>query len=697
MYSRIREIEKNVGKFSDYTFNSSNKFLTSGPHIQPQQRLAFQLMRPLDCNEAINSEITTTNSATPLSKLPENNSYIYIHSLTGRNEVFTITSSRMNELLTSAKVYVNKNLLSEEDYKACLGKSAEFRNMYQAHRNYQPNINHIDNLSPAICHAQKIDLLVTQMIDARGMAISDGKSGQSNAGDNAIILLSAPALDFRKNDLKDDSDAAKMIIKGMYRNLFRAALDNKCQCIALPAGGLGEFLGNPDTYFKCLKEVANEAEFQYLYIIYNPRDKNIAKFDEYFPNTVASNVIRTEKDILFFADELIKQNISCAVHNPSTKGAVFGEVDIGNKWKLTNAYAYAAEEHIAAISTAFINSFFLRPFAFVNPNNQQNQINQTQSNHQLYDNNNYSYPEQAQRQQYDQQLETRTQFIQHTSPYQQVYQQNDPQLNQNQYYQYPSYQQPNQNSQYLYQQENQNPQYLNPCYQYPSYQQPYQYPSYQHYQDQQYLQQQQLQQQNQQKHYQHTPHQLFQPIQARSSNSVQQQPQYEWSKLFNYPTKTEGLSVSLAEKLKNFLHTNYLPYIEKKQNGFYFGFNKEPHRDLVMHMLSEFSFENLQFVSFQQAKNGNISSAKTNLFQTILNSDNNVKYNFGIFIPHDETNANKEKMGLLFATAFLPTINITADKLKKWQAMYENMTAFGNYEASQCVNSSMLVSLKRLF
>lgn len=344
----LAEIEANVGKFSTYKTTAG-----AGEAIPFQDKPAQSFLHGLG----------VANVPHPLSKLPEESLPINpgmdvtVKSFdTKVSGSLVIQADRVARLLKSAKIYVNNDIMPQGLYVTTLtgidGSVSKDIGI------------HWQNLAVGVCHVQEIDLLATHVMNERGEAISAPRTGEILDDAPALLLLSSPALNFgygmaghlTRNQQID-------FIKGMYRNLFFAALAEKREYIAMPAAGLGVFKGDPEIYFTSLMKVAKE--FPELKIIFHPAQFE-NQFDKALQKANPDNVVKATKDVLFIADELTKSGKPCAFHNPSDSDVVYGLYDVGEYWKTGKGAGYVGEEHIGAMSTAPLNSKGLNPQAYAN-------------------------------------------------------------------------------------------------------------------------------------------------------------------------------------------------------------------------------------------------------------------------------------------------------------------------------------------
>lgn len=360
----LKSIELIVGNFSNYetvTGPGEDIPFTSKPAQQLLHGLGVPNVIPAT-NQFFGLPSKKSNGI-PLAE--KNNPRVLIRSFAYPKsyDMLEITGARIDRLVNSAKVYVNSDIFPKGHYKEIIAPGT----LVQQTKDKSPKTGiHLQNMAVGVCHVQEIDLLAEPIITADGRGILDQRIGKIDVNDPAILLLSTPALNMgggTGNRLTKDQQV--QYIESMYRNLFHAAISEGREYIALPAAGLGVFGGDPKTYFSSLMNVAKE--FPELNIIYNSGNpKNAPIFDELLLESKLTNIVRTDKDVLFIAHELTKQNILCSFHNPSDADVVLKINDVGQYWKFGKGAGYVGEEHVGAMSSAPLNSFQLNPKAYQN-------------------------------------------------------------------------------------------------------------------------------------------------------------------------------------------------------------------------------------------------------------------------------------------------------------------------------------------
>ncbi|MBA3537947.1 MAG: hypothetical protein H0T84_15305 [Tatlockia sp.] len=348
----ISEIEQNVGLFSTYQTISGH-----GQNIPFKLKPAQQFLKGLGVIE----------EQKPLSKLlfngfltdlPQPSVIINSFAPSKVSTELVITGKRISRLLNSAKTYVNNDLISKELFeKAILDNQITPQDTSIS----VDSKIHWQNMAVGICHVQEIDLLTEQLIQGE-KALNSPRSGIIEVDAPAVLLLSSPALNFSYGMARYLSQIQRQeFIAGMYRNLFKATLNEGREYIALPAAGLGVFGGDANLYFNTLMNVAKE--FPKLNIIYHPA-QFVASFDTALQLYQPKNVVRAKKDVLLIANELTYKGYPCAFHNPSDCDVVFGVYDVGEYWKTGSGGSYVGEEHIGVMTTAPLNSRGLNPLAY---------------------------------------------------------------------------------------------------------------------------------------------------------------------------------------------------------------------------------------------------------------------------------------------------------------------------------------------
>lgn len=283
-----------------------------------------------------------------------------------RESRLIITGERLDRLFKSAKIYVNTALFPEDYYKRVIKEGL----VSQAELPDENKGISWKNLAVGLCHAQEIDLLVGTYTSKHGRAHTSVKDGTISQNTPALLLLSSPMLNL--NDLHDKAlkEPAEQVrfIKGMYRNLFHAALTEGREYLVMSAADLKQHGGKHAIYFELLMEVA--AEYPKLNIIYNAGsyDKEFKKALEKASNV--SNIAQTTKNIVFVAANLTEQNILCALHNPSSSSVVYGLSDVGEHWQslsgshLTKDPGKTLQAFIGTISTAPLGSYGVNRHAY---------------------------------------------------------------------------------------------------------------------------------------------------------------------------------------------------------------------------------------------------------------------------------------------------------------------------------------------
>ena len=349
----IQDIEKQVGNFSAYeTVGGKGEDIPYD--LKPAQQFLTGLGGVSDSKAHLSSKLDKSFI------LSNGNHDVAVASFAPNQQSgkLTISGERVDRLVKSAKTYVNTELFPEGLYAQVMQSNS--LTAQDSTLSVKANF-HWQNLAVGVCHAQEIDLLVSQDIK-NGRAIASTRVGVINKDEPAILLLSSPALNFAYGTAENlTKSEKKQFIKGMYRNLFNATVSEGREYIAMPAAGLGIFGGEPDLYFKLLMDVAKE--YPKLNVIYHPAQFG-KQFDEALNKAQLPNVVRATKDVLFIADELTKNGKPCAFHNPSDADVVFGVYDVGEYWKSGKGAGYIGEEHIGAMTTAPLNSIGLNPQAY---------------------------------------------------------------------------------------------------------------------------------------------------------------------------------------------------------------------------------------------------------------------------------------------------------------------------------------------
>ncbi len=377
----LNAVEAKVGAFSGYKMFGGHSCENISYSQKPAQQFLRQVGVP-DLQPMPQSNGNTMSypglSYTNHGQLLAYGNYqdIQVHSfMLGNQATLTIPGQRVNRLLGNAGVYINTDIISQEEYWNCIQNQQNTSQRLQAaqqHRNKSASVDSttyttrgdfLQNKAVGICHYQEIDLLVTYQNGPDGKAYAVPRNGQIDVNAPAILLLSTPALNFAYGAAYANfSDVNLKYVTGMYRNLFNAAQQQGRQYIAMPAMGLGVFGGDPNLYFSALMAAAKE--FLTLNIIYHPAG-NSALFKQYLNATGSpQNVVEATKDVMFIADELTKNGKPCALVNPSDSAVGFGLYDVGMFWKDGRGANYVGEEHIGSVTTGPLNSRMLNPDSY---------------------------------------------------------------------------------------------------------------------------------------------------------------------------------------------------------------------------------------------------------------------------------------------------------------------------------------------
>lgn len=234
-------------------------------------------------------------------------------------------------------------------------------------------------LASGICLAGDIHFLVEQH-KSNGLAYNKIRKGNLNKA-TPTLLLSIPGLNLRYGVDIEKSLQKELIIQ-MWDCVLAAAKRKGVKFLSIPAIGLGAFAGkNPSQtasfYFDSLmKLLATKYKNDFSSIYYCTRSsKKPEGFNTEFQtalNQYADKIGKTQiqnykNDVKFLAVELAKQNIRCALINPSDADVVWGVRDVGEYYKQVKN-SYAVEEDIAATSTA---PFLSREISGVYTNNKK--------------------------------------------------------------------------------------------------------------------------------------------------------------------------------------------------------------------------------------------------------------------------------------------------------------------------------------
>lgn len=355
----ISQVEKKVGKFSNYMCEGS----LPAEIIPFEKKPAQQLLQGLGCVHSKDDPLSKTQDGKSLKGNAKKDVVISSFNDTTQSKL-TITAERTEELLDSAKIYVNTSIFPKGEYLPLIQNSSikSQDGRQDSHGHYYQNI------ATQICHVQKIDLLIEHTLDGYNRAVAKPKNGKIDKGAPAVLLVSTPALNFDGNNkgvAQHLSERERLkYIKGMYRNIFNSTVLEGYKYITMPAAGLGQFKGDPEECFNALAEVAKE--FPALNIIYHPGNYPEA-FEGMLANHKPNNITQATKDVFYLADQLTRNGYPCAFHNPSDADVVYGVYDVGEYWKNGKRFAYLGEEHACALSTGPLNSRLLNPEIYNKP------------------------------------------------------------------------------------------------------------------------------------------------------------------------------------------------------------------------------------------------------------------------------------------------------------------------------------------
>ncbi|MBI2786794.1 MAG: hypothetical protein HYX60_11050 [Legionella longbeachae] len=339
----VSTVEKDIGLIS-----VTNKTIEKGhTHtipfaLKPSEQLMSALRGPKD------THLPIVNSPTSVKTSDNKDVTIKGFSTKTAQQTLTISGTRLDRLLSSAKIYVNTNVFPDGLYQ----KAIKEKLVNNKNKELPPEVNgtHWENLAVGVCHAQEVDLLVGTIMSGHKRAHTTVREGKIDKETPALLLLSSPCLNLR-SELKVHLDKKNQIrfIEGMFRNLFDATQKEGRQYIAMSAAALGKNSVKPELYFAALMNVAKE--FPDLNIIYHPVDHENA-FDKALKNAKLENVAKASKNIIFMADKLTQMGKLCALHMPTNSDVIYGLSD-------ENSQTY-----LGTVSTSAVNSFSVNPQAF---------------------------------------------------------------------------------------------------------------------------------------------------------------------------------------------------------------------------------------------------------------------------------------------------------------------------------------------
>ena len=380
----IARLEKTIGTFSTAFWSmDEHGTVKRSQEIRFEQKPAQQFLSGLGGSNKSNQalSIQLKNTSQPYQVAINNEVVVKgfdFRAKSNANEAttnfglkLTIVAARIEELVNSAKIYINTILFP----KGLYAKSLALVKPQESSISEEAGI-HWQNLAVGVCHAQKIDLLVhsslghEELFSKEKTSRTTLKVGEVNPGDAAILLLSSPLLKYDGLLEKGFTTgyAQKLtqkqqiqFIEGMYRNLFHATLNEKYQCIALPPVDCSSKVLH--MYLNALMNVAKE--YPDLAILCHPGIHQ-NELDQAIQQHEVHNIIKVTKDIVVVADRLVQEGILCALHNPSDVDVIYGHSDVGATWKTGKNKHFNLEQYIASISTAPINSKGFNPRIYEN-------------------------------------------------------------------------------------------------------------------------------------------------------------------------------------------------------------------------------------------------------------------------------------------------------------------------------------------
>lgn len=156
-------------------------------------------------------------------------------------------------------------------------------------------------------------------------------------------------------------------IEGFFQNIFDAAVKNKCTHLVMPAAGLGAFKGDPTAYFRALFKIAKQ--YPQLNIIYNPLQYSKLFQEKMWPED-PENIVMTDRDVIYLAEEMRKDGVRVALLNPSDVEVMYGIREPGQYWADGDILmgTHALEEDIGVKTTAPVfGGFYVNPRPYYNP------------------------------------------------------------------------------------------------------------------------------------------------------------------------------------------------------------------------------------------------------------------------------------------------------------------------------------------
>ncbi len=272
-----------------------------------------------------------------------------------------ITNKIGQQLVNSVKIYLNPDLISPTEYRKALSKKLEPHTLEKS----ESNQIHLETLLSGVCLTQSIYLFFNFEVNENNDSVLVERTEPISQDETPILLLSSPALDFEKGTIKLlDEQKQQTILRGMFRNLFNATLQEGRSYIALSAMNLDLSGREVLHYFQALMSIA--IEFPTLNIIFHPAQYHV-QFNMIFNQCNSpENVAKTSKNILLIAAELCKRGKRCALHCPSDIDVILGIYGPGKHWYRGSRIINNFESYLTTISTTALGGRGLNPNAYQN-------------------------------------------------------------------------------------------------------------------------------------------------------------------------------------------------------------------------------------------------------------------------------------------------------------------------------------------
>ncbi len=214
MREKLEQIERQVGKFSSYHVYLDGKPRHAGTTTL-EERPSYQMLGQLGSVPQKNEPLSTRSDGTEIPK--EGNADVTLNVF-GQEKPLTISGKRLDRLARSAKVYVNTDVVDRDAYvKAVKNREIQAQDSEAQHKG-----QYWMAMASSCCHVQEVDLL-TQFQPGEEAAIHHGRVGEIRDDEQALVLLSTPALHPSVLS-KITREQSKEYIISFYRTLCEATL-----------------------------------------------------------------------------------------------------------------------------------------------------------------------------------------------------------------------------------------------------------------------------------------------------------------------------------------------------------------------------------------------------------------------------------------------------------------------------------------